>query len=171
MIFSTNKKRKRVANSAFRIPDCRFHSFHKLYQVTWRTVYKLTFTAFSPLKLSHNTWQPWKTKKNFRACLTRSKRSVCFSPDPNISLKRDPSLWIPSLKLLILRMQRKMNSGRSFLVEAKLPFRFVGRVHPRCFRVSSKEQSATPLSSSGLHIQVHRSYIKLYLIFVILTIP
>ena len=103
--------------------------------------------------------------------MTCSKRSVCFSPDPNISLKRDPSLWIPSLKLLILRMQRKMNSGRSFLVEEKLPFRFVGRVHPSSFRVSLKEQSSTPLSSSGLHIPVHRSYIKLYLIFVTLTIP
>lgn len=97
------------------------------------------------LKLSHNTWRPWKKKKNFRACLTRSKRSVCFSSDPNISFKRDPSLWIPFLKLLILRMQRKMTSGRSFLVEEKLPFRFVGR-HPRCFRVSLKEQSSTSLS-------------------------
>ena len=44
MIFSTNNKRKRVANSAFRIPDS-IPSTNSTK--TWRTVNKLTFTAFS----------------------------------------------------------------------------------------------------------------------------
>ena len=42
----TKGKGLRISHSAFRIPDSRFLSFHKPYK-TWRTVNKLTFTAFS----------------------------------------------------------------------------------------------------------------------------
>ena len=52
MIFSTNNKRKRAANSAFRIPDSGFRIPDSIPSTnstkTWRTVNKLTFTAFSP---------------------------------------------------------------------------------------------------------------------------
>ena len=78
----TKGKGLRIPHSAFRIPDSRFLSFHKPYK-TWRTVNKLTFTAFSlifaVLRLV-KTIATWKTviesmqsleMNNFRVAYTR----------------------------------------------------------------------------------------------------
>ena len=72
--FSTNNKRKRVANSAFRIPDSRFLFFPKLYKNMADSVHRL----LSLLRLV-KTIATWKTVIESMQSLEMDKFRVAFT--------------------------------------------------------------------------------------------
>ena len=78
MIFPNNK-RKRVANSAFRIPDSRFHPFHKLYKNMAGSKSAHVHRLLSPLRLV-KTIATWKTVIESMQSLGMDKFRVAFTP-------------------------------------------------------------------------------------------
>ena len=99
MIFSRKNKRKKVANSAFRIPDSRFHSFHKLYKNMADS--KFTFHRLLPLLLWVKPIATWKTviesmqslgMDNFRVAYTRFL--AFYSDNPSgLHVGETPAKW------------------------------------------------------------------------------